>query len=135
MTVSMVTQIAIEPKILVIGIEQDSLARRLIGEATHIGVAVMPEGDSSAVRKLSHPGPIEFAGGQVHGVEVLQDEATGLLIPVTALGWLGLSLERVVDFDSHAAVFASVISATELVEIGPDTRAFSLATTRMNYGG
>ncbi len=131
----MVAQVATEPKTLVLGVEQDSLTRGLIERVNHIGLAVMPAGDSAAVRKLSHPGPIELTAGQVHGVDVVVDEATGLLIPANALGWLGLALERIVDFASHAAVFASVISATELSEIGPDTRAFSLADTRMNYGG
>ncbi|MHB8191142.1 MAG: flavin reductase [Ferrimicrobium sp.] len=139
MTISMVTQIATEPKTIVLGIEQASFTRGIFERARCLALVLVSSADAVVARKFARPGPTSIVtdvdGMSANGVEVDLDADTGLVVPRCALGFLVLEPRQTVDFVSHVAVFAQVIGAIERHRIGPDDRSLSMLDTRMNYGG
>ncbi len=151
MTCNWVMQVATSPKLVAVGVESDSLTRRLVEEGGSFSVSLLARSERALVRRFVRPvRDVEVDDAGV--VRSLQGEpvvevAGGLPVLVAAVAWLACSVRSVQQWDadgasgaaSHVLVVGEVVAVGESERMtaptGGDDAVLSMEDTRMNYGG
>jgi flavin reductase (DIM6/NTAB) family NADH-FMN oxidoreductase RutF len=143
MTVSWVTQVAQEPKLVGIGVEQGAYTHELMTEGGVFALSFLARRDRALVRHFVKPVQDadvdgETGVGTMIGAAVRQ-ASTGAPILDLAVAWLDCEIRHTLPLGSHTWFVGEVIDAGAVAP-GPGTATaddgiLRMEDTRMNYGG
>jgi flavin reductase (DIM6/NTAB) family NADH-FMN oxidoreductase RutF len=129
MTTSWITQLAMEPVLIGVGVDNSAVTRRLIAEGGSFTVNLWDAADTKVFVKFSKPATYE--NGMLNGRPV-RAGATGAPIFEEAIAWMDCVVRHTLDLGSHTLFIGELVDAA----IRDDAkRAASMADTRMRYGG
>jgi flavin reductase (DIM6/NTAB) family NADH-FMN oxidoreductase RutF len=157
MTISWVTQVAMRPKLVGIGVETDAVTHALLDAGRVFALSLLPRSERAVVRRFAKP-VTESSVDDDTGVGSMQGEAvhsatTGAPILDSAVSWLDCELRHVLALGSHSWFVGEVVDCgestpahseptersepTDASDASDATEAavLSMADTRMNYGG
>jgi flavin reductase (DIM6/NTAB) family NADH-FMN oxidoreductase RutF len=106
MTVSWVTQVALEPKLLGVGVERESVTHRLLSESGVYALSVLPRTERALVRRFAKPVKDQTVEEET-GVGIMEGaavhtEATGAPILEAAAAWLDCEVRHTLALGSHS---------------------------------
>ena len=137
MTANLVVQVATNPRVLLVSFERASVTLALVRSSRQLSVSILDRSDRAVVRKFVKP----VAAGLevVDGIPTMAGQpvvvgATGLPRLAGAVAWLEATVVAEEEFDSHVAIFASVVSAGARRDFD-GAEILRMEDTRMNYGG
>ena len=129
MTTSWITQLAMEPVLIGIGVDNDAVTHRLITDGGSFTVNLWSCEDTKTFVKFSKPATYE--DGALNGRPV-KDATTGAPVFEEAIAWMDCEVRQSLDLGSHTLFIGEVVDAA----INDDeTRAAAMSDTRMKYGG
>ncbi len=129
MTTSWITQVAMEPVLIAVGVDNDALTRRLIVEGGSFTVNLWSAEDTKVFVKFSKPATRE--GSALNG-RAVRVAVTGAPVFEEAVAWIDCEVRQALDLGSHTLFVGEVVDAS----MGDDSaRVASMADTRMKYGG
>ncbi|MFP5254702.1 MAG: flavin reductase family protein [Acidimicrobiia bacterium] len=131
MTTSWITQLAMEPVLIGVGVDNKAVTRRLIAEGGSFTVNLWDAEETKVFVKFSKPAAYDAEAGTLNG-RAVRDGTTGAPIFEEAIAWLECEVRHTHDLGSHTLFVGEVVDAA----IADDTkRPASMADTRMKYGG
>jgi flavin reductase (DIM6/NTAB) family NADH-FMN oxidoreductase RutF len=128
MTTSWVTQLAMEPVLIGVGVDNSAVTHRLITEGGSFSVNLWDATDTKVFVKFSKPAADD--GTSLNG-RAVRAATTGAPIFDEALAWIDCEVRHRLDLGSHT------LFVGEVVDIGlrdDEARAAALSDTRMKYG-
>lgn len=131
MTTSWITQLAMSPVLIGVGVDNKAVTRRLIAEGGSFTVNLWDAEDTRPFVKFSKPAAYDAEASTLNGRPV-RDGATGAPVFDEAIAWMECEVRQTHDLGSHTLFIG------ELVDAGindDDKRPASMADTRMKYGG
>lgn len=145
MTISWVTQVAFEPKLLGVGVERESVTHRLLSESGAYALSVLPRTERALVRRFAKPVKDqtvdeETGVGTMEGAAV-HTEVTGAPILEAAAAWLDCEVRHTLALGSHSWFVGEVVdcgSADGGASSGSEetpVEILRMEDTRMSYGG
>jgi flavin reductase (DIM6/NTAB) family NADH-FMN oxidoreductase RutF len=129
MTTSWITQLAMEPVLIGIGVDNTAVTHRLITEGGSFTVNLWDADDTKVFVKFSKPARDEE--GTLNGRPV-RSATTGAPVFVDAIAWVDCVVRHTLDLGSHTLFVGAVVDAGINHD---DRRAASMSDTRMKYGG
>jgi flavin reductase (DIM6/NTAB) family NADH-FMN oxidoreductase RutF len=129
MTTSWVTQLAMEPVLIGVGVDNNAVTHGLISAGGSFTVNLWDATDTKVFVKFSKPAVDD--GATLNGRPV-RAGATGAPIFDEALAWIDCQVRHSLELGSHT------LFVGEVVEVGlrdDEARAAALSDTRMKYGG
>lgn len=130
MTTSWVTQVAMEPVLVAVGIDKKALTHELIAAGESFTVNLWSREDTRPFVKFSKPAVKE--GMSLNGRPIREGE-TGAPIFEEAIAYLDCKLWKIVDCGSHSLMLGDVVDCA--FQGDPDTAVARMEDTRMKYGG
>lgn len=153
MTISWVTQVATDPKLVGIGVETHSVTHRLLVDGGVFALSLLPRTERALVRRYAKP-VTEAAVDDVTGTGTMQGHgvhgaSTGAPVLDAAVSWLDCEVRHLVALGSHGWFVGEVVDCGEAPtgraggggddgEEGAgdgDGGVLRMEDTRMNYGG
>lgn len=134
MTCTLVTQLAMEPKLLGVAVERDALTLEIVRAGGAFALALLTTRDREVVRMFAKPAVEDRAARTLSGLAYHDAPVTGSPLPDLAAAFLDCRLERTVDLGSHVLCVGEVVDAG-FGEGGEDIEVLTTKDTRMNYGG
>jgi flavin reductase (DIM6/NTAB) family NADH-FMN oxidoreductase RutF len=151
MTISWVVQVAVDPKLVGVGVQRDAVTHELLTEGRVFALSLLRRDDRAVVRKFVKPvNDLEIdettGAGTMQGLPV-SARATGAPVLDLCAAWIDCELRHVLELGSHSFFVGEVVdcglsSSTEGNEDNRDADVDALAgqilrieDTRMNYGG
>ncbi len=146
MTISWVTQVCLEPKLVAVGIESTAVTAGLVRAGRCFSVSILPRSERTVVRKFAKPvRDAEFdeeAGtGTMHG-EAVRIAPSGTPVLSAAAAWIECAVRHQAELGSHALFLGEVTDCglgAPGSDPGPAAREIGevlrMEDTRMNYGG
>ena len=147
MTISWVTQVALDPKLIGIGVESGSVTHALITGGEVFALSILGRDQRQLVRRyakpvdevsLDHDGRGQMQGAGVHRA------TTGAPILDVAVAWLDCEVRHHLALGSHSLFVGEVVDCALVASDhdGPPTgdaheavEVLRMEDTRMNYGG
>jgi flavin reductase (DIM6/NTAB) family NADH-FMN oxidoreductase RutF len=129
MTTSWVTQLAMEPVLIGVGVDNAAVTHRLIRAGGAFTVNLWNADDTKVFVKFSKPAT--YTEGTLNGRPV-REESTGAPVFDEAIAWVDCAVRHTLDLGSHTLFVGEVVAAGIADD---DARAASMADTRMKYGG
>ena len=129
MTTSWITQLAMEPVLIGVGVDNAAVTRRLIADGGSFTVNLWNAEDTKVFVKFSKPAKDE--GTTLNGREVVE-ATTGAPVFVDAAAWVDCEVRQAIDLGSHTLFIGEVVDAAVNDD---EVRVASMADTRMKYGG
>ena len=129
MTTSWVTQLAMEPVLVGVGVDNTAVTHRLISDGGSFTVNLWDAADTKVFVKFSKPAVDD--GATLNG-RAVRAATTGAPIFDEALAWIDCEVRHTLDLGSHT------LFVGEVVDIGvrdDEARAAAMSDTRMKYGG
>mgnify|MGYP001811730719 FL=1 len=129
MTTSWISQLAMEPVLIGIGVDNTAVTHRLITAGGCFTVNLWDSADTRVFVKFSKPATDD---GQTLNGRSVRAAMTGAPVFDEAIAWLDCELRHSLDLGSHT------LFVGELVDAGinnDDLRAAAMSDTRMKYGG
>lgn len=131
MTTSWITQLAMSPVLIGVGVDNKALTRRLIADGGSFTVNLWDAEDTRVFVKFSKPAAYDAGASTLNGRPVRQG-ATGAPIFEEAVAWMDCEVRHAQDLGSHTLFIGELVDAG----INDDVkRPASMADTRMKYGG
>jgi flavin reductase (DIM6/NTAB) family NADH-FMN oxidoreductase RutF len=130
MTTSWVTQVAMEPVLVAVGVDKTALTHELIAGGGSFTVNLWPRHDTRPFVKFSKPATME--GMALNGRPV-REGVTGAPVFEEAAAYLDCRLREAVDCGSHSLMIGEVVDCG--IQGDPDTPVARMEDTRMKYGG
>jgi flavin reductase (DIM6/NTAB) family NADH-FMN oxidoreductase RutF len=141
MTISWVTQVAMTPKLVGIGVEAGAVTHALLHRGRVFALSLLPRSQRPVVRRFAKP-VSELSVDADTGVGTMQGEpvhvaTTGAPILYGAVSWLDCEVRHVLALGSHDWFVGEVVDCGEAQAPapGPDAAVLAMGDTRMNYGG
>ena len=132
MTANWVTQVAFEPKLVAVAVDQHALTHRLIEAGRCFSVNLVAREDRAIVRRFTKPVEVDEATGELNGFAV-RTAVTGAPVLAIAAAYLDCRLQQAVPTGDHTLFVGEVVDADFLREEG--TEVLRMEDTRMSYGG
>ena len=129
MTTSWITQLAQEPVLIGIGVDNVAVTRRLIAEGGSFTVNLWDAADTKVFVKFSKPAVDD--GATLNG-RAVRAATTGAPVFDDAIAWLDCAVRHTLDLGSHTLFVGEVVDAA--IRDDAATPA-SMRDTRMKYGG
>jgi flavin reductase (DIM6/NTAB) family NADH-FMN oxidoreductase RutF len=129
MTTSWITQLAMEPVLIGVGVDNNAVTRRLIADGGSFTVNLWNADETKVFVKFSKPANDE--GTTLNGREVVR-AVTGAPVFVDAVAWVDCEVRQTIDLGSHTLFIGEVVDAGINDH---EARVASMADTRMKYGG
>jgi flavin reductase (DIM6/NTAB) family NADH-FMN oxidoreductase RutF len=129
MTASWITQLAQEPVLIGVGVDNVAVTRRLIADGGSFTVNLWDATDTKVFVKFSKPAVDE--GGTLNG-RAVRAATTGAPVFDEAIAWLDCEVRHAIDLGSHTLFVGEVVDAAVR---DAEARAASMSDTRMKYGG
>ncbi len=129
MTTSWITQLAMEPVLIGIGVDNDAVTHRLISDGGSFTVNLWNSEETRPFVKFSKPATYEE--GALNGRPV-REATTGAPVFDDAIAWMDCEVRQHLDLGTHTLFIGEVVDAA----INDDeARAAAMSDTRMKYGG
>jgi flavin reductase (DIM6/NTAB) family NADH-FMN oxidoreductase RutF len=145
MTVSWVTQVAQEPKLVGIGVERRAYTHELMTEGGVFSLSFLARRDRALVRHFVKPvqdaDVDDETGVGIMNGEAVRQASTGAPILELAVAWLDCEIRHTLPLGSHTWFVGEVMDAGAAdSELEPGTATaddgiLRMEDTRMNYGG
>jgi flavin reductase (DIM6/NTAB) family NADH-FMN oxidoreductase RutF len=153
MTISWVTQVAMEPKLVGIGVESTSVSHGLIDDGGVFAVSLLPRAQRTLVRRFAKPVTEasfdEGTGAGTMAGEPVHVSTTGAPILDVASAWLDCEVRHALALGSHSWFVGEVVDCGQGVggddavpadgdavpADGDAGGVLRMEDTRMNYGG
>jgi len=129
MTTSWITQVAMEPVLVGIGVDKKAVTHRLINDGRCFSINLWSAEDTRTFVKFSKPAVKE---GMTLNGRAIRAGVTGSPIFEEAVAWMDLQLWKEVDCGTHTFFIGEIVDAG-LPD--PDAVVASVRDTRMKYGG
>ncbi|MDH3307715.1 MAG: flavin reductase family protein [Acidimicrobiia bacterium] len=129
MTTSWISQVAMEPVLIAVGIDKKAMTHRLIVDGGAFSVNLWDSEDTRPFVKFSKPAVKE--GDSLNG-RPIREGVTGVPVFDEAIAWMECRVSTTVDCGSHTLFIG------ELVDCGitdDGARSAAMSDTRMKYGG
>jgi flavin reductase (DIM6/NTAB) family NADH-FMN oxidoreductase RutF len=156
MTISWATQVAMNPKLVGIGVEAEALTHTLLVDGRVFALSLLPRSQRAVVRHFAKP-VTESSVDDATGAGVMQGQpvhtaTTGAPVLDIAVAWLDCEVRHVLELGSHTWFVGEVVDCGESgggsdrasgdqprtdtsADTGADTGVLRMEDTRMNYGG
>jgi flavin reductase (DIM6/NTAB) family NADH-FMN oxidoreductase RutF len=131
MTTSWVTQVAMEPLLVAIGVDKTALTHRLIEEGRAFSINLWDRSDTRPFVKFSKPATKD---GMTLNERAIREGTTGTPVFEEAVAYLECSLWQTVDCGSHTLFIGDVVECG-FQNDGEDKPVARMEDTRMKYGG
>ena len=132
MTTNWVTQLAFEPKLVGIGVEDHAYTHELISEGNVFSVCMIDREDRAIVRKFTRPVDVDLEARTLNGF-AFHDAKSGAPVLDQAVAYLDCEVRQAVDTGGHTFFVGEVVDAG--FQKPEDTPVLRMEDTRMNYGG
>jgi flavin reductase (DIM6/NTAB) family NADH-FMN oxidoreductase RutF len=135
MTANLVVQVCMEPKLLAVALEADSVTADLVAKSGAFSVCLLSREDKTVVRRFVKPvheveRSVEGAVVAMAGHEVHEVGATRLPVLTAATGYIVCTVR------SHEALGSHTLFIGEVVAVGGEpAEVLRMEDTRMHYGG
>ena len=129
MTASWVTQVSMEPVLVGVGIDNNSVTHRLIGASGVFSVNLWKAEETRIFVKFSKPARKE---GDTLNDRPITTATTGAPVFVEALAWMDCEVRQAIDFGTHTFYVGEIVDAALL---DPEAKAAAVSDTKMKYGG
>jgi flavin reductase (DIM6/NTAB) family NADH-FMN oxidoreductase RutF len=129
MTTSWITQLAQEPVLIGVGVDNVAVTRRLIAEGGSFTVNLWDAADTKVFVKFSKPAVDD---GETLNGRAVRAATTGAPVFEEAIAWMDCEVRHTLDLGSHTLFVGEVVDAGLR---DPEARAASMSDTRMKYGG
>ena len=129
MTTSWITQLAMEPVLIGVGVDNDAVTRRLIADGGSFSVNLWSSDDTRTFVKFSKPATKE---GMALNGRAIREGVTGAPVFEEAIAHLDCEVRHTHDLGSHTLFIGEVVDAAIRDD---DARAAAMSDTRMKYGG
>lgn len=129
MTTSWITQLAMEPVLIGVGVDNDAVTRRLIADGGSFSVNLWSSDDTRTFVKFSKPATKE---GMALNGRAIREGVTGAPIFEEAIAHLDCEVRHTHDLGSHTLFIGEVVDAAIRDD---EARAAAMSDTRMKYGG
>jgi len=135
MTANLVVQVCIDPKLVAVALERDSVTTRLVTAGSSFAISLLERSDRNAVRRFVKPvAEVERdPGGAVlamSGHPVTEVGPDRLPVLGAATGYLACTLTNAEELGSHTLCIG------EVIEVGGEpAEVLRMEDTRMHYGG
>ncbi len=129
MTTSWITQLAQEPVLIGVGVDNVAVTHRLITDGGSFTVNLWDASDTKVFVKFSKPAVDD--GATLNG-RAVRAATTGAPVFEEAIAWLDCSVRHTLDLGSHTLFVGEVVDAA--IRDDEATPA-SMRDTRMKYGG
>ena len=132
MTCNWATQVATDPKLVAVSVEQGALTHQLIAAGRAFSVNVLARDDRAVVRKFVKPVDVDPDARTLNGFPYTE-ALTGAPILEQAVAWVDCCLDCTLDAGSHTLFVGEVVAAG--FGQPEDTPVLRMEDTRMSYGG
>jgi flavin reductase (DIM6/NTAB) family NADH-FMN oxidoreductase RutF len=135
MTANLVVQVCMEPKLIAVALERDSVTARLVMTSNAFSVSLLHRSDRDVVRRFVKPvkdvdrGP-DGAVLSLSGHPVTEVGTDRLPVLANATAYLVCTLSRAVELGSHTLCIGEVVDVA-----GEPSEVLRMEDTRMHYGG
>jgi flavin reductase (DIM6/NTAB) family NADH-FMN oxidoreductase RutF len=135
MTANLVVQVAIDPKLVAVALERESVTLRLVEAGGSFSLCLLRRDEREVVRRFVKPvteverderGALTALSGQ----QVREAGPAGLPVLASAAGYLLCDVTQRVDLGSHTLCIGEVVEAS-----GEPQDVLRMEDTRMHYGG
>src|SRR5579862_1785453 len=131
MTLSLATQVSMEPKQVGVSVLKDAVTHELISDGKVFSLCLIDRNDRELGRKFSKPGIVDEAAKTINGFDYF-DGITGVPILTKSASWLEFELRQSIDVGDHSFFIGEVVNVGARDE---DAEILRMEDTRMNYGG
>jgi flavin reductase (DIM6/NTAB) family NADH-FMN oxidoreductase RutF len=131
MTTSWVTQVAMEPLLVAIGVDKKALTHRLIEEGQAFSINLWDRNDTRPFVKFSKPATKD---GMTLNERAIREGTTGTPVFEEAVAYLECSLWQAIDCGSHTLYIGEIVECG-FQNDGEDMPIARMEDTRMKYGG
>lgn len=132
MTANWVTQVAFDPKLVAVSVEQEAVTAALIADAGVFSISVVDRDDRAIVRKFVKPVEHDEQAGTLNGF-AFHEATTGAPILDQALAYLDCEVRERVPVGGHILFVGEVVEAGFQRDEG--SLPLRMEDTRMSYGG
>jgi flavin reductase (DIM6/NTAB) family NADH-FMN oxidoreductase RutF len=132
MTLNWATQVAFEPKLLAISVEQAAVTHQLIAESGAFALNIIDREDRAIVRRFVKPVEADSQAQTLNGFPY-HDGKTGAPILDQAVAYLDCEVTQQADVGHHTLFVGKVVDAGFLRD--EETPVLRMEDTRMSYGG
>jgi flavin reductase (DIM6/NTAB) family NADH-FMN oxidoreductase RutF len=129
MTTSWITQLAQDPVLIGVGVDNDAVTHRLITDGGSFTVNLWDAEDTRVFVKFSKPAADD--GDTLNG-RAVRAATTGAPVFDEAVAWMDCEVRHALDLGSHTLFVGEVVDAAVNDD---EARPASMADTRMKYGG
>ena len=129
MTTSWITQLAMEPVLIGIGVDNSAVTHRLITGGGSFTVNLWDSEETRPFVKFSKPATDD--GATLNGRPV-RNGVTGAPIFEEAIAWMECEVRQAHDLGTHTLFIGELVDAAILDD---DKRPAAMSDTRMKYGG
>ena len=129
MTTSWITQLAMAPVLIGIGVDNDAVTHRLISQGGSFTVNLWDATDTKVFVKFSKPAVDD--GSTLNG-RAVKAATTGAPVFEEALAWMDCVVRHTLDLGTHTLFVGEVVVAALR---DAEARPASMSDTRMKYGG
>jgi flavin reductase (DIM6/NTAB) family NADH-FMN oxidoreductase RutF len=131
MTASWVTQVAMSPVLVAVGVDKKSVTHRLISEGGSFTINLWDRSDTRPFVKFSKPATRE--GSTLNG-RAVRIGVTGAPVFEEAIAYVDCTVRQIVDCGSHS-LFIGEVADAGFQNGGEDRDVARMEDTRMKYGG
>jgi len=129
MTTTWVTQMSMDPVLIGVGVENDSVTHGLISEGGSFTVNLWDATDTKVFVKFSKPATDD--GATLNG-RAVRAATTGAPVFEEALAWIDCEVRHTLDLGTHTLFVGEVVDAAIRDQ---EARPACSQDTRMKYGG
>ena len=129
MTTSWITQLAMEPVLIGIGVDNTAVTHRLITGGQSFSINLWDAENTRPFVKFSKPA--EDDGSALNG-RTVRSATTGAPIFEEAIAWMDCEVRHSLDLGTHTLFVGEVVDAAI---VDDEARPASMSDTRMKYGG
>jgi flavin reductase (DIM6/NTAB) family NADH-FMN oxidoreductase RutF len=132
MTLNWATQVAFEPKLVAISVEQTAVTHRLVHEGGAFALNLVDREDRAIVRKFVKPVEADLDARTLNGF-AFRDGRTGAPLLEQAVAWIECEVRQELACGHHTLFVGEVVDCG--FQKAEDTDVLCMEDTRMNYGG
>lgn len=132
MTINWVTQVAFEPKLVGISVEQEAFTHELIQAGGVFTLMTVARDDRAIIRKFTKPVEVDPEASTLNGFP-FHDGLTGAPILDQAPAYLDCEVRHAVETGQHTFFIGEVVDCD--FQADEETEVLRMEDTRMNYGG
>jgi flavin reductase (DIM6/NTAB) family NADH-FMN oxidoreductase RutF len=138
MTLSWMTQVSSEPKVVIISCEKRSLSFELISKSKNFSVSFLEKNNKKPSLIFAKPAVLDKTLNTLSQYEYFEAKLTKTPVLSSACAYMEFGAVDFKELDSHVVVYGEVLNAVELFDGSnkiTKESILSMQDTKMNYGG